>query len=321
MNKISAVIAAAIFSVSAAAQAKAAESKAIEKAGLSLSGIEVPAPETPKNNQWLTLRKITVNEAQPDMDNMLVGLIKHGENIDNAVKELNANGFKAQAVQDNLGGYMVMVDVTGQDAADQAVGLARYYYVTEVKVSRKVHNQLFGLNNKSTFAVKMGTIKGGMNHSPVDVTLNKLDWTITGGINLSPVDIKIDNDAKTITGGANHSQVDLKFLWSPEEVSVEGGANVSPVKYTVNWKNGLLEGYSNHAPLRLKFNMDEGNADATTVSIKGYATHSPVELTYNKVSGHISGGMGFSQVDVDLVNCDLYDFLQHFFLFLNETPA
>jgi hypothetical protein len=124
-----------------------ADRKAIEKAGLSLSGIEVPAPEPPKNNQWLTLRKITVNEAQPDMENTLVGLVDHGANIDTVVKELTEGGFKAEPVQDNLGGYMVMVDVTGLNAADYAVGLARYYYITEVKVSRNVHNVLFGLNN------------------------------------------------------------------------------------------------------------------------------------------------------------------------------
>jgi len=309
-------ITAAIFSVSAIVSASAAQSQVLDKAGLTLPEIKVPAPEAPKNTQWLTLRKITVNTAQPDMNDTLVGMIKHGESIDKVVKELTEGGFKVQAVQDNFGGYMVLADVTGLDAADLAVGLARYYYVTEVKVGQKVHDQLFGLNNRSTFAVKMGTIKGGMNSSPVDVKFNKLDWTITGGMNSSPVDVKIDQNEKTITGGANHSPVDLKFVWSTEEVSVEGGANSSPVKYTVNWKNGLLEGYSNNAPLRLEFNMDEGNADATLVSVTGYANHAPVELTYNKVNGHIGGGMNNSPVDVYLVNCDLYDFLQYVFLFI-----
>ena len=316
MKKLS-LIAAAIFSVSAIGSAAAADSLVLEKAGLSLSGIEMPVPPAPKNNQWSTLKKITVNEAQPDMENTLVGMIKHGENIDAVVKELNAAGFKAAPYQDNLGGYMVMVDVTGQDAADRAVGLARYYYVTEVKDSRKLHNSLFGLNNKSTFAVKMATIKGGMNHSPVDVKFNKLDWTITGGMNHSPVDLKIDHETKTITGGANRSPVDLKFAWSTEEVTVEGGANRSPVKYTVNWKKGLLEGYASHAPLRMEFNMGEGQADATIVTVKGYAGNAPVDLVYNKVNGHIGGGMGHSPVDIDLVNCDLYDFLQYVFLFVD----
>ncbi|MDP2867136.1 MAG: hypothetical protein Q8O90_12925, partial [Elusimicrobiota bacterium] len=89
-----------------------------------------------------------------------------------------------------------------------------------------------------------------------------------------------------------------------------------PVKYTVNWKKGLLEGHAGYSPLKLEFNMSEGQAGAATVSVKGYANHAPVELTYNKVSGHLGGGMNYSPVDLNLVNCDLYDFLQHFFLFL-----
>lgn len=320
MNKLSSIAAAIIFSISATAQVKAAESQVLGKAGLSLPAVQAPLPEAPKSNQWNTLKKITVNGAQPDMNDTLVGMVQHGQDIDKVVKELNDNGFKASASQDNLGGYMVMVDVKGLDAADYAVGLARYYYITEVKVGQKVHNQLFGLNNKSTFAVKMGTIKGGMNHSPVDLRINKLDWTISGGMNLSQVDVKINHEAKTITGGANLSPVDLKFAWSTEEVTVQGGANHSPVNYTVNWKNGLLEGYANNSPVKLEFNMSEGLADATIVSVKGYAGHAPVDLNYNKVNGHIGGYMNYSPVDVNLVNCDLYDFLQYFFLFM-KGPA
>ena len=281
-----------------------------------LSGAASKTPGHP--NQWITLRKITVNEAQPDMETTLVGMINHGEDIGKVVKELNEAGFKASAFQDNSGGYMVMADVTGLNAADYAIGLARYYYVTEVQVGQKTYNQLFDLRSasKSTYAVKIGTIKGGMNYSPVDVTINKLAWTITGGINQSPVDIKIDHAAKTITGGANHSPVDLTFVWSQEEITVEGGANVSPVKYTVNWKNGLLEGYASHSPVKLEFDMQEGVVDATIVKITGYAGHAPVDLTYNKVNGHIGGGMNHSPVDINLVNCDLYDFLNYFFLFV-----
>ena len=274
----------------------AAEGSVLSGAGLSAAEIQVPAPQAPKSNQWLTLRKIAVNEAQPDMNDTLVGIVR-GVGIDQAVKELNDNGFKARALQDNHGGYMVFVDVSGQDAADLAVGLARYYYITDVKVGREVYNRIFGLTkSRASYAVRIGTIKGGMNHSPVDV--------------------KIDHDAKTITGGANLSPVDLKFAWSTEEVTVEGGANHSPVKYTVNWKNGLLEGYADNAPLKVEFDLGEGYADQTIVSLKGYAGNAPVDLTYNKVNGHIGGGMGFSQVDVNLVNCDIYDFLQYFFLFV-----
>ena len=276
------------------------------------------APKSAGANLNAAKRKIKVNEAQPDMNDTLIGLIQHGQDIDKVVKELTEGGFKVKAYQDNSGGYMVMADVTGLDAADYAIGLARYYYVTEVKVGQKIYNQLFDLRStsKSSYAVKIGTIKGGMNYSPVDVTINKAAWTITGGMNHSPVDIKIDHAAKTIKGGANHSPVDLAFVWSQEEITVQGGANVSPIKYAVNWKNGLLEGYASHSPIKLEFDMQEGVIDATIIKITGYAGHAPVDLTYNKVNGHIGGGMNLKPVDITLVNCDLYDFLTYLFIFV-----
>ena len=308
-------IAAAILSFSTVLSA-AAENAVIGKAGLSVTEIQVPAPEAPKSNQWMTLRKIQVNTAAPEMNDKLVGLIDRAFDSYTAVRELTQAGFKVQAYQSNTGGYMIFADVTGQDAADQAVGLARYYYITEVRVGQRVYDQLFGLRNKSTYAVKQGTIKGGMNHSQVDVKINKLDWTIKGGINNSPLDVRINHEEKTITGGANLSPVNLKFDWSTEEVRVYGGANHSQVNYTVNWKGGLLQGYLNNAPLKLEFDLGQGYADQTIVSVKGYAAAAPVNLTYNKVNGHIGGYMNNSPVDVNLVNCDIYDFLQYLFVFV-----
>ncbi|MCX5785710.1 MAG: hypothetical protein NTX59_08465 [Elusimicrobia bacterium] len=275
-----------------------------------------PAPDAKYNQQNMALAKIKLNEAQPDMNYTLVAKLKRGLDIDAVITELKEAGFKARACADGGNYYFVMVDASGIDAADAAIGLAKYYYVTEVQVGQKVYSSLFGSRSRPAFAVKIGTIKGGMNLSPVDITINKLAWTITGAINHSPVDIKINHDDKTITGGANHSPVDLKFTWSQEEVTVEGGANQSPVNYTVNWKNGLLEGYSNHSPLRVEFAMNEGIADETIVKLTGYANHAPVDLTFNKVNGHLGGAMDGSPMDITLVNCDLYDFLQYFFLFV-----
>ncbi|MBI4801663.1 MAG: hypothetical protein HY796_03970 [Elusimicrobia bacterium] len=297
------------------------ENKVISDAGFSTLAIEVPlpgvpaAPETKNNQQNTALRKIKLNEAQPDMNDTLTARLVRHTNINKVVRELNADGFKARACRNNNGGCMIMVDVTGVDAADSALGLAKYYYVAEVLVGQKVYDRLFNVKAKSSYAVKIGAIKGGANHSPVDIAINKIDWTVKGGANHSPVDIKIDHEAKTITGGANHSPVNLKFAWSTEDITVEGGANHSPVKYTVDWKNGLLEGYMNHAPLKLKFDMQEGVADAVIVRVAGYVNHAPVDLTYNKINGHIGGGMNRSPVNLTLTNCDLYDFLTYFFIF------
>ncbi len=111
------------------------------------------APKSPGNNQQnMALRKIKVNEAQPDMNDTLVGLIQHGQDIDTVVRELTEGGFKAYPCQDNHGGYMVMVDVKGLDAAGYALGLAKYYYVAEVLVGRKVYDRLFELPSRSMSA-------------------------------------------------------------------------------------------------------------------------------------------------------------------------
>lgn len=313
-------LAIAIVSISGLRPAAAADSAVLGQAGLSLPSIELPSPEAPKSNMWLTLRKIQVNAAAPEMNDKLVGLLDKSFDSYTAVRELTQAGFKVQAYQSNTGGYMVFADVTGQDAADWAIGLARYYYVTEVRVGQKVYDQIFGARSKSTYAVKQGTMKGLINNGPVDLKLNKLDWTIKGGINHFPVNLAINHEHSAITGGANAATVGLKFDWSTEEVTVLGNSGPSLLKYTVNWKKGLLEGHYNHSPVKLAFDMGQGYADQTIVSVTGYAAYAPVSLTYNKVNGHLGGYMNHSPVDVNLVNCDIYDFLQYFFLFL-KNPA
>lgn len=286
--------------------------------------IPVPSFSVQKYNQQnIALSKIKINTVQPEMNNTVILMVERGD-IDFMVNDLRKDGFNAKAYSDGNNYYSIAVDFTGKDEyfiADSSIGLAKYYYVKEVWVGRQIHNEIFSFKNKSNFknsyATKIGTITGGMNNSPVDLTINKIEWTIKGGINLSPVDIKIDHDNKTIKGGANHSPVDLIFEWATEETVIKGGANLSPVSYRINWKEGILEGYSNHNPLKLYFDMKEGIAGDYIVEINGYANSSPVKLKYDKISGKIIGVMNHSKVDINLINCDLYDFLEYIFLFLN----
>jgi hypothetical protein len=276
--------------------------------------------ESKYNQQNIALSKIKINEIDPDMDNSVILKLQKGD-INFYLNDLKKDGFDAQGYPDGSGFYFIMVNPEGRNVASEALGLAKYYYVKEVLVSRKTYNELFNPVRKSKFSIatKEGTITGGMNYSPVNITINKLEWTIKGVINHSPVDIKIDNENKTIKGVVNLSPVDLKFDWSVEDVSVYGEANHSPVKYTINWKNGLLEGYSNNAPIKLEFDMKEGVAGDNTVEINGYANYSPVSLKFDKASGELTGAMNHSPVEIKLVKCDLYDFLQYIFIFLNTN--
>lgn len=290
----------------------AADLAAAPADGISMPGAPV---ETKANTLPQALRKIQVNTANEGMNDKLVGLLREGMDMDWVLGDLASMGFRAKS----SGGRLVTVDVKGLDESDYAIGLARVYYVTEVRVGRAIYEEIFGGGNKSTYAVKQGTIKGGMNGSPVDIKIDKVRWTIKGGMNHSPVDVAIDHEARTISGGANLSPVDLRFEWSKEKVLVEGGANHSPVSYLADWEKGEVTGYMNNAPLKLEFDMQEGAAGSMIVKITGYANRAPVELVYNKHNGHIGGGMNRSPVDVTLVNCDIYDFLQYFFLFAGKN--
>jgi hypothetical protein len=140
------LIAIILIAASGLLRVSAGESKILAEAGLNLPAIEVPAPETPKSNQWLTLRKIQVNTVNPGLNDTLVGIVQPGQDMYAAVRELYAAGFKVTPFQD---GRRIYVDVKGRDAADLAVGLARYYYITDVMVGQKVYDQLFGLGSKS----------------------------------------------------------------------------------------------------------------------------------------------------------------------------
>jgi hypothetical protein len=95
------------------------------------------------NQQNMALAKIALNPHHPDMNDALIATLQPGLDVYAVVRELYQAGFKAQAYGDNQGYYYIGVDVSGVDAADQAIGLAKYYYVTKVFVGRKVYEAIF----------------------------------------------------------------------------------------------------------------------------------------------------------------------------------
>lgn len=283
----------------------------------------IPNPQAPSfstenskyNQQNIALGKIKVNELHPDMDNSAVLIPEKGD-INFYISDLTKAGFIASAYQDNNGDYFIIIDLTGKNAASEAVGLAKYYYVKEVRVGKKTYKELFP--DKSSYAVKMGTLKGLMNYAPANITFDKLNWLIRGDLNLGSVWLEINHENKTINGSINQIPAALKFDWSVEEITVMGSANHWPVNYTVNWKKGVLKGYSNNAPILINFDMKESQAGENNVKLAGYANNAPVELSFDKVSGDLKGYMNNAPVEVKLQNCDLYDFIQYIFVFLNE---
>lgn len=266
------------------------------------------------NQQNIALAKIKVNEIDPQSNESALLILKNGD-IDFYVKDLRKDGFKVEPYQDAHDFYFIIADFEGKDVASQALGLAKYYYVSEVRVGKKIYDELFSV--KSAYSVRIGTIKGLMNHAPVNITLDKVNWLIRGNLNLGFVWLEINHQDNTIKGSANNMDYNLKFDWSPSQVRIYGDVNRSSVDYTVIWQDGYLKGYLNNSPVELKFDMKEGQAGENIVEIDGYANNDEVSLKFNKISGELKGVMNNAPVEIKLENCDLYDFLQYFFVFMN----
>ncbi|MCX5797934.1 MAG: hypothetical protein NTY77_20780 [Elusimicrobia bacterium] len=95
------------------------------------------------NQQNMALAKIKLNPYHQDMNDTLIATLQPGLDVYAVVRELYLAGFKAQSYSDDHGYYYIAVDVAGVDAADSAIGLAKYYYVTQVFVGKKVYDALF----------------------------------------------------------------------------------------------------------------------------------------------------------------------------------
>lgn len=275
------------------------------------------------NQQNTALRKIKINNYQPDMDNTVI-LILDGTDIDFIINDLRKDGFDVNAYTDGHGYYFIAVDFSGNDEyyiADSSVGLAKYYYVKEVLVSKKIFDEIFGLKNKKNFkksyTTKIGIITGSINNLPADITINKIEWTIKGGVNSYPINIEIDHDTKKIKGLLGNSYVNLNFDWSIESVKVFGKIDNGQVNYYIDWKEGILSGLLNEKQINLRFNMYEDIVGANKVKINGNIGYYNTELIFDKVSGKLNGNIGYYNIDIKLVNCDLYDFLQYIFVFYN----
>jgi hypothetical protein len=144
------VLAVLAFALAAVGSAGAREPIAIHFAGQTYT-FERPvfAPRAAagarrtNNQQNMALGKIALNLHHPDMNDALIATLQPGLDVYAVVRELCQAGFKARAYGDTQGYYYIGVDVSGADAADRAIGLAKYYYVTKVFVGRKVYEAIF----------------------------------------------------------------------------------------------------------------------------------------------------------------------------------
>lgn len=100
------------------------------------------------NQQNMALRKI--HEKAGVKDDELIARIAKGTDLATVAKELSEGGFKVEVTGGDAAGDLARVNVAGSDTAgkaSEAVGLAKYYYVTEVQVSKLIYETLFAVPN------------------------------------------------------------------------------------------------------------------------------------------------------------------------------
>lgn len=155
-----------------------------------------------------------------------------------------------------------------------------------------------------------GSVTGSQGGAPVDLRFDRRAWSVVGSAKGGAVDIRVDHAAARITGSAAGSPVQIAFTWRPERMALRGHAMGAPLEAIVDFNAASVSGHAAGAPVRVSYDKETG-------SISGTANHSPVRLSYDKVSGRLRGTIGGRPLEVVLMNLEIGDFLQYFFLFLN----
>ncbi|MDA8129883.1 MAG: hypothetical protein M0011_00105 [Elusimicrobia bacterium] len=105
-----------------------------------------PVYGAPRNNQQnMALRKLKMNPDWDAADNILIARVAEQADMAVVLRELAAGGFKVSVMSERT----IAADVSGKNPGSEAVGLAKYYYITEVMVSCNVYSGLFPRSDKS----------------------------------------------------------------------------------------------------------------------------------------------------------------------------
>ena len=186
--------------------------------------------------------------------------------------------------------------------------------------------QQLGVSGFSRFAVKnaavkttaaarpagrpaSGVISGAVNQKPVELRLDRRAWTLSGAANGGPVMLSIDHAAKTITGEAAGEKVGLNFTWSSDRMDISGLRGTRKVGMKVDYLRGGLQGYVGGVFVKLDYDRESGR-------LQGHAKNLPIDLRYDRISGHLRGMMHGAPVELMLVNIEIGELLQYFFLLI-----
>lgn len=156
---------------------------------------------------------------------------------------------------------------------------------------------------------RFASINGTLDGRPFEMTLSRSLWVISGETGGAPIAVKIDHDGKSMLGDIGGRRVELAFHWTPAKSLVQGAFDGAPLRYTVDFGAVSVKGSVSGKPFGLAM-------DSATGKITGTMAGAPVALDYNPMSGELGGSLGGRPVAVSLVNLELGEFLQYFFVLL-----
>lgn len=156
---------------------------------------------------------------------------------------------------------------------------------------------------------KQGWIKGTIGEKTFFVAFDATSSTITGKAGDFPIEIKLDTQAGTIRGTAHNSMIDLQIYLQHGEYRQEGDIYGFFFWHGINWENEASMGGASCTILELAWNEQAG-------TVKGYLGERKVNLFFDKTSGRLTGDLFNRNLDLQLENLDLADFIRHFYLFL-----
>lgn len=163
---------------------------------------------------------------------------------------------------------------------------------------------------------RVATVEGGLGGQPVDVKLDRRQWTLNGAVNGQPLSLKIDHDNGKITGAANGQAVGLNFSSSSGETTTKGAVNGGNYATHLSWDKGSLKGSSDKGAIDVKFNFDgHGSSEVPEGKVLGTSQGKPVNLNYDFISGKLEGNLENRPLSVKLTNMDVYDFMNYYYAF------
>lgn len=155
-----------------------------------------------------------------------------------------------------------------------------------------------------------GAISGAVGGRPVSLSLDRRGWTLRGAADGGLVDVRIDHDAKTIRGVSGEHEIDVAFDWTSERAKLSGARGKDRVNLTVDFIDTGIYGYIGEQFIKANYDREGG-------TLRGHAKNAPIDLTYDKLSGRMRGTLRGVWVELTLVNLEMGDFLQYFFLLVD----